>query len=190
MNVRLTTALGVVLGLIGLAAIVVPELTTGLPTGDFVVQILGGLLALGGLREIQRRRRTTASYAATPDTEQAVELPTPGADFDDRLARFTGRTYRVSERERLRDKLAEVTSATLQRRLDYTEAEAEAAMREGTWTDDRYAAAAFANRAVAVSRIEQVRELVNPGSSFRRRARHVVDELHRMATGVEGERDE
>lgn len=190
MNVRLTTVLGVVLGLVGLAAVAVPELTTGLPTGDFVVQVLGALLVLGGLREVQRRRRTPGSYAETPDTEQAVELPTPGADFDDRLARFTGRRYRISERERLRDTLAEVTRETLQRRLDYTEADAEAAMRAGTWTDDRYAAAAFASKGMAVSRTEQIRELVNPGSSFRRRTRHVVDELYRLATGEEVDRDE
>jgi hypothetical protein len=186
-NVRISTVLGVVLGVVGLLALAVPGLTTGLPTEDFAVTLLGGLLVVGALREVQRRRGTEPTYAETAEPEQAVELPTPGAEFDRRLDRLSGLLYRANERQRLREEVGDVAVATLRRRFDYTESEAREALRTGSWTDDPFAAAFLRGDTPAVDRLRRLRERLRRGGVFRYRARLAVDELYRIAQDREGD---
>lgn len=189
MNVNASTVLGVLLGIVGLAALVVPGLATGVPANDALVAVLGLLLVLGALREGQRRRNADAGDAETADVERAVELPTPGGDFDRRLDRLTTILYRTNERQRLREEVADVAVETLQRRLGLTEGEARAALREGTWTDDPFAAAFLSGQAPDVGRATLIREFVRSGTAFQHRARRAVDELYRLAAGGEGADD-
>jgi len=186
-NVRLSAVLGAVLGVLGLVSLAVPGVVAALPVNDFLVTGLGALLVLGGVRELQRRRSTERTYAATPDTEQAVELPTPGDEFDRRIEGLTGLRYRANQRNRLREAVLEVAVTTLRRRLDYTDGEARAALREGTWTDDPFAAAFLSGRSLDVGRLARARELLGRGTPFQHRARRAVAELHRIAEGEEGE---
>lgn len=181
MKLRITAVIGVVLGVVGLVALAFPALTARLPANDVLVTALGALLAIGGLREVRRRHRTELGYATTPDAEEAVELPTPGDEFDRRLDELSGLLYRARERQRIREEVVEVAVATLQRRYEYTAAEAKTALREGTWTDDPFAAAFFTGRSPPTGRLTRVRELLGAGTAFQHRARRAVDELHRLA---------
>ena len=190
MNVRLSAVVGVALGVLGIAALAAPGLTTGLPTDDALVTVLGAVLVLGGFREVQRRRSTDPSYAETADTEQAIELPTPGADFDDRLAAFSAQLYNAAERDRLRSQLADVAVATLRRRFDYAADEARAALDDRTWTDDPVAAALFSGTEPGDGPLDRVRSMFRPDAAFTRRARHAVDELYRIAEGEREDADE
>jgi hypothetical protein len=188
-NSRIATVLGVLFGVVGIAALAVPGLTAVLPTDDLAVALLGGVLVLGGLRELYRRRNTERTYAETDETERAIELPTPGEDFDERLDRLSTIVYQANERQQLREEVGRAAVATLQRRFEYTEGEANEAIRAGTWTDDPFAASFLNGRPPAVGRAERVREFVRSGTVFQQRARRAVDEIYRLAEGEGGETD-
>jgi hypothetical protein len=181
MTVRWSVAVGVVLGVLGVAALVVPELTTVLPANEGLVLFLGILLVLGGVRDVWRRRTAEHAYAEPSDTEQPVELPTPGREFDRRLGRLSTLVHRGNVRRRVRDEVTDVATETLQRRVGYTASEAEAALEAGTWTDDPFAAAFFTGRPPETDPLSRARELFRSGSSFQHRARRAADELYRLA---------
>jgi hypothetical protein len=174
---RIASGLGVVLAVVGLAALVAPGLLAALPTDRALVLLLGVLLVLGGLRELQRRRTTDRQFAETPDTEAVVELPTPGDEFDERFARLSMTRYRMTERERLREEVEDVAEATLVRRRGLSPEEASESLRAGTWTDDPYAAAVFSGRAPSVGRVDRVREYFSSRPSFVRRTERAAAEL-------------
>lgn len=181
MNRRLVAALGVALGVAGLAAVAVPELTAVLPANDALLLVLGALLVLGGLRDVWRRRQTDPTYAEPSDTEQPVDLPAPGQEFDRKLGRLSNLLYRGRMRNRVRETVTTVARETLQRRCGYTADEASEALQEGAWTDDPFAAAFFAGEPPAISPLSKVREFITPGSSFQHRAGRAIDELYRLA---------
>jgi hypothetical protein len=180
-NVQLSATVGVVLGVVGLAALVVPEVTTPLPANEGLVLFLGGLLVLGGVRDVWRRRTAEPAYAEPSDVEQPVELPTPGREFDRRLGRLSNLVHRGNVRRRVREEMTEVATETLERRVGYTESEAETALEEGTWTDDPFAAAFFTGGPPETDPISRARELFRSGSSFQHRARRAADEMYRLA---------
>lgn len=181
MKLRISAVIGVVLGLLGLVALAVPEVTVGLPANDTIVLGLGAVLVLGGVREVWRRRNVEPGYAETPDTEEPVELPTPGAAFDRRMSRLSSLMYRANERQQIREEVSTVAVETVRRRFTYTEAEANAALREGTWTDDPFAAAFFTGRQPEADVVSRARELLRSGTAFQHRARRAVTELYRLA---------
>jgi hypothetical protein len=183
MSRRITAALGAALGVLGLVAIAVPSLTTPLPTTDPVVLILGIVLLLGGARELQRRRSTSVEYAETPDTELAVELPTPGDEYDARFERLTLTRYNELEQKRLRDDTGDVVRRVIQRRERCSAEAAQRAMDEGTWTDDPFAAAFFTRRAPDAGRLSRARELLSSAPPFRQRAVRAVEAAYRLAEG-------
>ena len=174
---RIAAGLGVILAVLGLVALAAPGLLGSLPTDRAMVLLLGVLLVLGGLRELQRRRTTDREYAETPDTEAVVELPTPGDEFDERFDRLSMTRYRMTERERLREEVEDVAETTLVRRRGLSPEQARTAMYEGTWTDDPYAAAVFSGETPAVGRVDRVREYFNSRPSFVRRTGRVAAEL-------------
>ena len=108
------------------------------------------------------------------------ELPTPGDEFDDRFDRLSITRYRVTERKRLRDEVADVTEETLVRRFGVSPEEARLAMREGIWTDDAFAASVFTGGSPSAGLLERAREYLRPGPSFSHRLEHVADELARI----------
>lgn len=180
MTGRLSAALGALLGVVGLVALVAPGLITGLPANRGLLMVLAAILVIGGLRELQSRRSETRNYAETPDTEEAIELPTPGEDFDHRFDQLSLARYRRGEQERLRKDIREVAVETVARRRGLTTAEARESLRDGNWTDDPFAAALFTSRPPDVSRFEQIREVLRPGLAFKQRAARVADELSRL----------
>jgi hypothetical protein len=164
-NLRLSAAVGVVLGVVSLVALVVPAVTTFLPASDELVVVFGGLLVLGGVREVWRRRHFEPGYAETPDTEEPVELPTPGDEFDRQVGLLSTVLYSANVRTAVREEVIEIAVQTLQRRFDDTESEARTALREGTWTEDPFAAAT----------LEGSHTLVDPGTVP---VRHLVRAPH------------
>lgn len=187
MKYRISAAVGTVLAVLGLVALAVPELTTALPANDSVVLGLGVLLVLGGVRDVLRRRNTDHAYAETSDTEQPVELPAPGREFDRSFDGLSTLLYPANARSRLRREVTDVATETLQRRFDYTESEAREALREGTWTDDPFAAASFSGRPTGADALSRVRELFRSGTPFQHRMRRAVDELYELAEEEEAD---
>ncbi len=137
---RLAALLGVVTLGAGLAAIAVPGLVAFDP-GRILVWGIGGLALVEALRVVQGRRHAELDEAETPDPELSTATPPPGEDLDTELERFldTGGIY--FGRSRLREGLRSAAVAVLTRYDVYSEADAEAAIESGTWTDDLVAAA-------------------------------------------------
>lgn len=196
---RIAAVLGGGLAVLGLVAVFAPGILGSLPTDRALVLVLGVLLVLGGVREINRRRTTEQLYAETPDAEEIVELPTPGDAFDERFGQLTRTSYRVTERERIRQELAELTEETLVRRQGLSPEGARAAMEAGTWTDDPFAAAMFSTTSPRFGAVARVREFFGSKSAFHHRVERVAAELARLvddpqgatpaATGAEPETD-
>ncbi|MEF8851310.1 MAG: hypothetical protein V5A28_02670 [Haloarculaceae archaeon] len=183
---RIAAVLGAALAALGLVALVAPGILGSLPTDRALVLVLGVLLVLGAVREINRRRKTERLYAETPDAEEVVELPTPGDAFDERFAHLSRTRYRVTERKRIREELGDLTEETLVRRQGLAPEEARAAMREGTWTDDPYAAAMFSADSPRIGTVARVREFFGSRSAFHHRVGQVADELARLVDDPQG----
>ena len=183
---KIAGVLGAALAVLGLVAVFAPGLLGSLPTDRALVFVLGVLLVLGGVREINRRRTTEQLAAETPDAETITELPTPGDAFDGRFAQLTRTRYRVTERERIREELAELTEETLVRRQGLSPAEARAAMSEGRWTDDPFAAAMFSSGAPQIGPVARVREFFGSKSAFYHRVERVAAELARLVDDPQG----
>ncbi|MFC6826514.1 DUF7269 family protein [Halopelagius fulvigenes] len=122
-------------GLAGLAGYAVP----GLSATSLFVTFVGLIAGVQGLRYALRRRNVTVFETETGDTERRYRVPVPGEDADRKLSASGGwRGTRGSSgvRERIRD----AAVRTLVLRDNCTEAEAEARIDEGSWTDDPVAA--------------------------------------------------
>ncbi|QPV64141.1 hypothetical protein I7X12_05815 [Halosimplex litoreum] len=180
MSRSVTATLGVLLGVVGLAALAVPSITTPLPTGESFVLIVGLVLLLGAVAQVQRRRHTDLEYAETPDAELAVNLPTPGDDLDRRLGRLQLTRFNEAERHRIRDEIGGVAAETIRRRERGSAEAAQRALDEGTWTDDPFAAAFFTGRVPEAPTTDRLRELFDRESPFKRRAVRAIDALERL----------
>jgi hypothetical protein len=181
-----TATVGALLGLVGIAALAAPGITAPLPTGEPFVLLVGLVLLLGAVAQAQRRRHTDLEYAETPDAELAVELPTPGDDFDRRLGRLRLTRFNEAERHRIREELGDVAAETIRRRERCSEEAARRALDEGTWTDDPFAASFFTGRVPEAPTTDRLRELFDRESPFKRRAVRAVDALERLLDPDDG----
>lgn len=180
---RSVAAVGAAVALVGLVALVVPSVTTSLPTDDTVVTILAVVLLLGAVREIHRRRQTTFDYTETSDTELTLELPTPGDELDRDLSRVTVTRFNQVQRQHIRDEIRAVAVETIERRERCSEEVAESMLQDGTWTDDPFAASFFTRRPPRITRRKRLRELLSSTPPFKRRAVAAIEAVHRLAEG-------
>lgn len=125
----------VVFGLASLAGYAVP----GLNATYLFVTFVGVIAGVQGLRHALGRRNVTVLETETGDSERRYRVPVPGGDVDRELS-FSGgwRGRRGSSTVRVR--IREAAVRTLVLRDNCTEAEAEARIDVGTWTDDPVAA--------------------------------------------------
>lgn len=183
MRRQIAAGLGVLLAVLGLAALAVPGLTAPLPVGDVAVSLLGGILLVGAVRELQRRRTTELDFAATDDHETTIELPTPGDAFDRRLRRIAWVRGDRLERERVRDSVRDAAIDAIRRRRGCSRAEAERLIETGSWTDDPFAAAFLARERPDVSPTALLRERLRTKPTFRHRAGRAVAAVDRLLEG-------
>jgi hypothetical protein len=178
-------AVGVVLVCWGLAVAVVPAFAGGVSLVPGLLGVVAVVALLGGAGVVRARLRADETDIDLPTPESTITHPTPGAGFDDELARVLapgGRMQEASERRAVRDRLDELAVAVLMREGD-SEHVARERLAEGTWTDDPYAAAFFAEaRASDVPLEERLRTAFSSEPSSRRRARHAADALARMVS--------
>jgi len=165
MDRRYAAALGVAATLFGLAAAVEPGLAFDLDGA--VLTIAGVLAVVQGVRYLDRRRHADRS-AAAPDgePEARVEVPVPGAAFDDDVVAARGWSPAGRHRRReLRDRVRESAVETLYRHEGLDRSAAARAVETGEWTDDR-AAAAFLSPEVGVPARARVRAVLRRESTF------------------------
>lgn len=174
---RLASLLGVAALGLGLAVMVAPGIV-GFDPGPILVWGVGALVLLRALGVIQDRRRSDLDEAVTPDPELPTATPPPGEDIDAVLEGFLDTRNATFHRGRVREGLRSAAVAVLSRYGTYSEAEAEAALDAGTWTDDR-SATAFLGEANAppLSPLARVRNRFRDETSMDRAVRHTVDAI-------------
>lgn len=186
---RLLLALGLVLAGVGFAVAVQPSLARTLqfpPLPTFLVAVLAGAFGLSAA--IARRytdfRDETDDEDRNESLESRFEPPRPGDGIDAQLREGAGTFGAGSADAQFSDRLRSVTVQALVDARGLSPEAAERQLDEGTWTDDRTAAAFFAD-GVDAPTVDVVGALVSADPVRERQAEHVVRELQRMA-GIEG----
>jgi hypothetical protein len=179
----IAVAVGVALVCWGLAAAIAPALASGVSLASGLLGVVAALALLGGGAAIHARLGVDKTDIDLPTPESTRAQPTPGREFDDDIAALapSGRMGGANERRAVRDRLDELAVAVLVREGDSEQAAREQ-LAEGTWTDDPYAAAFFAEaRASDVPLEERLHTAFSTEPSSRRRARHAANALADIA---------
>ena len=173
---RRSAVLGVVAVVFGLVVVVQRGLA-GLFDLTYVFVTGAGVLALvQGLRYANEARTDDRRAVETGDPEDRYRVPAPGDD-DAAVVSAQGRSRTsVRKRREFHRRLRGVTVETLQARGDYGDDGAEAAVDDGTWTDDPVAAW-FLGSGVAMPRSVRLRGLLGADTEFRFAVARTVDAL-------------
>lgn len=181
---RVLLAVGVVLSLVGLAIVADPSLAARIQVPDVPRIAVGAVAFLFAWGVFHSRRHTdfrdASEYAERNERlENRLEPPRPGDDIDAELGRglLPGRGY--SPRVDVRQRLRRLTIQVLRDVEGVSRGDAVEQLRRGTWTDDRTAAAFFAE-GVSPPAATLVGSVLGYESAFERKASHVVAELERM----------
>ncbi len=180
---RRLAAIGALVAVLGLVAVVAPDLL-GNPLPSAFVAVVGVLALLGGLR-IGLGRYADRHEPPLPTPECRRSATVPGDDFEATLSRASrrGRVGGAYDRDQLRDRLRATAVDVLVRYDGNSRAEASERLAAGTWTDDRLAAAFFADEELTPSLTDRVRFAVTSDSAFRRQAAHAVAALDGRVAG-------
>ena len=150
MNRRVVTAgVGIVLALVAGGFLVRPALVGRLEpvlaAVDNTYLLLAGVAAIAtvqALREFLRGASVGVEYGHAPAVESFAPATTPGTELDDAVHELchTRGVRQTRDRDRIRERLRRDAIGTLATAGGYGRREAETAVEEGTWTDDRFAA--------------------------------------------------
>lgn len=188
---RILLVMGVGLSLVGLAIVGDPSLADNVKVPDIPRVAVAAVAVLLGYVAFHSRRQTEfrdASDESSRNThlEDRFEPPRPGAEIDAELQEGAAPRSSKTPSVRVRDRLRRLTIQVLQDAEGISEREAEERLEAGTWTDDRTAAAFFAED-ISPPPSELVGTIMGYESAFERKASHVVGELDRIAgTRTEG----
>ncbi|EMA54023.1 DUF7269 family protein [Halococcus thailandensis] len=180
----LAIAVGVALVLWGLAVASVPGFVGGVTLTTELLGAVAVVALAGGAVAIRSRLRAEETESDLPTPESAGEFSTPGEEFDEKVAALApGRRMRgASERRTISDRLDALAVRVLVRQ-GASEQAAREQLAEGTWTDDPYAAAFFAEALASdIPLEERLRAAFSGEPSERRRARHAADALATIAS--------
>jgi len=141
---RLSAAVGLLLAILGTAVVFVPSLGDAVPVTTLLTMPVAILAVMLGLWRVRVRRNHEVRHLDLPEPELPFALPTPGDDLDELLYRYTQRGEGTLEYpERIGKRLRDVAVAAIAHREECTREEAVASLDEGTWTENRSAAAFF-----------------------------------------------
>lgn len=175
--------LGTALVVGGFAVVFVPEIASSTGANSMYLTAIALVALLGGGMVVYARLTASDSRIELPTPERKHIYSTPGDEFDRQLASLTPRGRRKGMRERraVRDRLDEIAISVLVRDGD-SEARARERLVDGTWTDDPHAAAFFAEENASDIPLEdRLRVAFSTEPSSRKRARHAIDALARIA---------
>ena len=174
---RAVAAVGFGALLVGFASLLL-RATFGFSLNYTFVTMVGLLAAAQGLRYASARRGIETVETETGDPEQRYQVPTPGDDFDARLAGAGGWSLRgVSERRTIRERLHSAAVDALVIHDNCPIDEAERRIREGTWTDDPYAVDFLGDAPTRPPLGLRLRGLFSREPKYHRQVRHTVDAI-------------
>lgn len=185
------TTIGVAAVGAGVLMVVNPGFAGLIGTGYFAATMIGLLALVQGLRVARARKETDIEGLATPDVETVESMPTPGGEFDERVATLNSGPRRSSIRKRrqLREALEAEALAAVARRENCSREEAEAILRAGTWTNDPHAAAFLGgSEAPSPPLRDRLRLAASTQSVFQHQARRTADAVS-LAADPEADRE-
>ena len=185
------TAVGVVAVALGVLMLIQPSLAAAVSANYAAVILIGVLALVQCVRVVQTRRRSEIRSAETPDVETVETMPTPGREFDERVAQLRSGPRRMTIRERanLRETLEETAVAAVADRENCSRERARERIDAGTWTDDVHAAAYLGGAdAPKPPFLSKLRFVASTNSTYQIRMRRTADAIARAA-GVEASDD-
>jgi hypothetical protein len=178
------TAVGLAAVALGVLMVVQPSVASAVGV-DYAAVIVVGLLALvQGVRVARARRASEIQGAETPDVETVETMPTPGDDFDRRIAewRSGSRRTRIRERTDLRDVLEDAATTAVADRENCSREAAAERIESGTWTDDPHAASLLGGPGTANPPIfDRIRLAASTESAYQYKVRRTADAIARVA---------
>lgn len=183
-NRAVLAALGAIAATVGLATVVSPSLAAVLAIPELPVTVVGGIAGVFGLVVGLRRRASVVRGGEPPPVESVTEHPVPGAAFDAgvRGAGGLGVDAARSRRER-REHLAAVAVDVITTVEGCSDAEAEARLADGSWTDDPIAAACFADERPELGLRGAFAQYLDGRSRYEREFAHAIEALDRRLAG-------
>lgn len=185
---RLLLVLGVAFGALGIAVAASPSVTDVIRLPDIPMVVVTALAIVLGLAVQTARSRAEfrdpedAAIRATR-LEGRFEPPRPGAEVDAEFAAGSLTADSGSGDARLRERLRILAVRVIVDAEGCSERDAHRRLDDGTWTDDKFAAALFADD-IAPPAQSLVAEVAGFETAYEREIRHALGELKRMA-GVE-----
>lgn len=162
--------------LLGIIVAVQPGVVRPFEVGEAVLNIVGLVAVYLAYRAYKKRRWATFERPSLPEVESKYAFETPGSSFTDRL-HAAAATKRADGRETLRKELHQTTIEVLMVYRGYTESDADAAIEDGSWTDDPYAAAFFTFETPPRPLSARIEDALEGHIAFERRGKHVIAEL-------------
>ncbi len=111
--------------------------TLGLPVSNATAAVVGVVALLYAVSMLLSQRGRLVTFAATPDVELRRPTVVPGERIDDVVESFSDATAYGRSPAALRSGFERIAVAVLTRYGSYSEDEAEAAVEDGSWTDDQ-----------------------------------------------------
>lgn len=182
---RIVLAFGVGFAALGVAVVAAPGVTTTIRLPDVPPGVVG-LVAIGFALSVYVARKTT-EY---PDPEEAAvenalvegrfEPPRPGEEVDAEFAAGVEGAERGTDEARLRERLRLLTVRVLENAEGWSREEAHRRLDDGTWTDDRTAAALFSSDVPPPAR-DVVSTIAGFETTYEREVHAVLAELRRRS---------
>lgn len=166
---RAVVALGAISVIAGLGIVFTPGPPVPVTLDSVIISLVGLLAFVQGGRLVAGRLRATRRRATTATPERRHRVPVPGDGFDERLSKGQAR-----------DRLRKIALTTFVRHEGCSSEEARARLSEGTWTDDRIAAAVLG---LDTSRLPLTTRLRAATMSEEDKRRRAVDAIRRLREG-------
>ncbi|WP_435126987.1 DUF7269 family protein [Halobaculum sp. D14] len=156
---------------------------------DLFVSGVGALAVVQGLRYANEARHTEHRAVATADAEDRYEVPSPGDDVDEFVRTASAASHAsVRERRELRDRLGDAARTTLRTRGSVgSDDDVDAALRDGTWTDDPVAAW-FLGETPPTPASVRARSLAGSNTQYRFVVRRTIAAIAAVEDGVDAPR--
>lgn len=182
------TVAGVLLFVVGIGLVLDSGFISG-GVGASMADYVAAFALFGALLVARAALVAEQSSAEPPTVETKADLPVPGTEVDDLLAKIDANPLdRIEEHDELRERLGTIAAAVFSDLYGVREAAAREALADGTWTDDPHAAAFFMGQ---YPEWAPLRLQLRDRAMFTRtppsmQAEHVVAELLAIANGERG----
>ncbi|WP_241964444.1 hypothetical protein [Halorubrum sp. 48-1-W] len=182
---RPLAVVGITAVAVGFLFVVDRQLASTLDLSWVVVTLIGVLGVLQGVRYASARRDRERRSTDLGEPERRERAVVPGADFDATVARAASvrRSRRRTARDDVRSRVRAAAVRAVARERACSRERAVDLLDEGTWTDDR-TAAAFLSRSIGYPIGDRIRGSLPGRSTFRIGVSAAVAAVERTTTGI------